>query len=267
VNTPFIAIQHLDAEQFRISASGIVLELDFSFPIMKKLKLVGEPFKIFKNTAFIKNMFNSDLEVTRFEGAKIKTVSGIRGMVKRALTDSAGPPGSFRATFDDMIVLSDIVFLRSYYGVQAEAFYNPIVDYEQQRLLKTTAQVRNERNLSIPDHPDSEYHEIVRTAKDWGPIRVPRKLEAELPFKSKPKPELPMERDANEVKALQSDRDRQIANFLRRLGTVKNQRVEHEQAKNLVRQAALAKVAEREEKNREEKQRERIKRRHARSKG
>jgi len=52
---------------------------------VKKLKLTGEPYKIFKNTAFIKNMFNSALEVSKFEGASIKTVSGIRGQVKKAI--------------------------------------------------------------------------------------------------------------------------------------------------------------------------------------
>lgn len=55
------------------------MELNHSFDVMKKLKLVGEPFKIYKNTAFIKNMFNSSLEVAKFNGAIVKTVSGIRG--------------------------------------------------------------------------------------------------------------------------------------------------------------------------------------------
>jgi len=36
-----------------------VLELNHNFDVVKKLKLVGEPFKIYKNSAFIKGMFNS----------------------------------------------------------------------------------------------------------------------------------------------------------------------------------------------------------------
>ena len=31
--------------------------------VVKKLKLTGMPFKIFKNTAFIKDMFHSEMEV------------------------------------------------------------------------------------------------------------------------------------------------------------------------------------------------------------
>jgi ribosome biogenesis protein BMS1 len=86
-NTGVIAFQYLDnaVSSFRVSATGVVVELDKSVTIVKKLKLTGVPYQIFKNTAFIKDMFNSSLEVAKFEGAVIRTVSGIRGHVKKAL--------------------------------------------------------------------------------------------------------------------------------------------------------------------------------------
>lgn len=46
---------------------------------MKKLKLVGHPYKIFSKTAFIRGMFNSELEVAKMIGSKIQTVSKVRG--------------------------------------------------------------------------------------------------------------------------------------------------------------------------------------------
>lgn len=67
-NTGLLAIQSLSGQQagFRVSATGVVLEFDASFPVCKKLKLVGYPSKVFKNTAFVRSMFGSDLEVFFF---------------------------------------------------------------------------------------------------------------------------------------------------------------------------------------------------------
>ena len=68
--TGLLAFQSLSTSTpgFRVALTGVVLELDSSFAVVKKLKLVGTPSKIYKNTAFISGMFNSDLEVAKFEG-------------------------------------------------------------------------------------------------------------------------------------------------------------------------------------------------------
>mmetsp|Transcript_2355 Transcript_2355/g.5433 ORF Transcript_2355/g.5433 Transcript_2355/m.5433 type:complete len:1254 (-) Transcript_2355:1441-5202(-) len=130
-NTGFLAYQDLRENQagFRICATGTLLELEHSCRVVKKLKLVGEPYKIFKNTAYIKGMFNTELEVARFEGAAIRTVSGIRGMIKKA--DKR--PGGFRATFEDKIMMSDIVFCRTWVPVIPKKFFNPITSLLRER--------------------------------------------------------------------------------------------------------------------------------------
>lgn len=57
-NTGFCTFNSLASESagFRVSATGVVLDIDRSAKIVKKLKLTGLPYKIFKNTAFIKDM-------------------------------------------------------------------------------------------------------------------------------------------------------------------------------------------------------------------
>ncbi|TEB24195.1 GTP binding protein, partial [Coprinellus micaceus] len=190
-NTGFCAFNSLSSSTpgFRVSATGVVLDIDRSVKIVKKIKLTGTPYKIFKNTAFVKDMFSTALEVAKFEGANVRTVSGIRGQVKKA---QPKPDGAFRATFEDKILLSDIVFLRAWYSVQPRKFYNPVTslllsnkaDWTGMRL---TGQVRREDGIKTPLNVNSTYKKIERAPRKFNPLIVPRKLQATLPYASKPK--------------------------------------------------------------------------------
>ncbi|GMK58765.1 hypothetical protein CspeluHIS016_0602070 [Cutaneotrichosporon spelunceum] len=189
-NTGFAAFNSLasDVPGFRISATGVVLDVDRSTKIVKKLKLTGAPYKIFKNTAFIKDMFGSALEVAKFEGANIRTVSGIRGQVKRAL---AKPDGAFRATFEDKILMSDLVFLRAWVSIEPKQLYNPVTSLLSSaggwQGMRLTGQVRRDAALDTPLRPDSAYRAVERSARRFNTLKIPRKLQAELPYASKPK--------------------------------------------------------------------------------
>jgi ribosome biogenesis protein BMS1 len=117
---------------------------------MKKLKLIGEPYKIEKNTAFIKGMFNSSLECAKFLGASLRTVSGVRGAVKKGVKEAQGAPeGAFRATFEDKILKSDLVFLKTWYAIDIPRMCNPIVGYGKTRMIKTHAELRREKGIIL----------------------------------------------------------------------------------------------------------------------
>ncbi|TYJ15941.1 hypothetical protein E1A91_A10G216600v1 [Gossypium mustelinum] len=202
--TGVLAVQNLSNNQaaFRIIATAYVLEFNHAARIVKKIKLVGYPCKIFKKTALIKDMFTSDLEVARFEGAAIRTVSGIRGQVKKAAKEEIGNQpkkkggqareGIARCTFEDRILMSDIVFLRAWTQVEVPHFYNALTTSLQPRQktwqgMKTVAELRREHNLSIPVNKDSLYKPIERKPRKFNPLVIPKALQADLPFESKPK--------------------------------------------------------------------------------
>merc|ERR1711964_267731 len=141
----------------------------------------GTPYKIFKNTAFIKDMFTTAVEIAKFEGASIKTVSGIRGQIKKALSK---PEGHFRATFEDKILMSDIVFLRAWYPIKPHRFYNPVTNLIGWEGMRLTGEVRRDQNIPTPQQKNSTYKPVERATRHFNPLRVPRALAAELPFKS-----------------------------------------------------------------------------------
>ncbi|XP_043109930.1 ribosome biogenesis protein BMS1 homolog [Puntigrus tetrazona] len=189
--TGFLAVQTVGGikANFRIAATGVVLDLDKSVTIVKKLKLIGYPYKIFKNTCFIQGMFNTVLEVAKFEGASVRTVSGIKGQIKKALRT---PPGAFRATFEDRLLMSDIVFLRSWYPVSVPQLYNPVTSLlmpvgqkDTWAGMRTLGQLKHDLGIRNKPNQDSLYKPVVRQVRHFNTLHVPKELQKALPFKNK----------------------------------------------------------------------------------
>lgn len=178
VNSGILALYNYKKVPFyRICINGLIIETNNNLNIMKKLKLIGEPYKIFKNTAFVKNMFNSDLEVCKFLNCPVVTPSGIKGLIKNKINNN----GDFRCTFADKIRMSDIVILKLYVNVKIKKFYY----FDIENKIKSINELRYLYNIYV--NHNNNYRSIPFRHFYHTKIQIKSKLLKDLPFKSKPK--------------------------------------------------------------------------------
>ena len=237
INVAVVALQNnmdnTTDDNFRICGTGDVIEVNQSFEIVKKLKLIGDPEEIYKKTANIKNMFNSNLEVARYIGAKIQTVSGIRGIIKKQINTK--PEGRFRATFEDKILKSDVVFLKTWAPVELNKFYNPIIEYtdKKQKLLRTMSQLRKDYGIKLENNVDSEYKDIEREERVFPNLVISKNLEKNLPFKKKNKNTNDSKQEnyhlkklglpyKKQIKSYMTTNEKNIYSLMQRLQTLQN---------------------------------------------
>ncbi|XP_022827849.1 ribosome biogenesis protein BMS1 homolog [Spodoptera litura] len=264
-NTGFLALQSVNNNPneikqvgFRIAATGSVNEINKSTQIVKKLKLIGTPLKIYKKTAFIKDMFTTTLEVAKFEGARVKTVSGIRGQIKKALNK---PEGAFRATFEDKILMSDIVFCRTWYKVDVTKFYAPVVNLllpvgakNAWQGMKTKGQLKREKNIKNDANLDSLYTEVNRAPKVFKPLVIPKNLQKGLPYRFKPKEKSttlsgtnPKDKFKNRIAVIKNPEEQKISNVMKMLKTNYEKKKEVQKAATALRLEKHKKQLEEEE--------------------
>jgi ribosome biogenesis protein BMS1 len=255
-------------------------------------------------------MFNSALEVSKFELSKIKTVSGIRGTIKKALRDGTGnnnkknkqnknspddddeddeivnaknsnknsnlnlkncPNGSFRATFEDKILMSDIVICRLWVPVDIKKFYNPLqtllfnsnnnnnnnvnndnddgnngnseiaqntIDKKNEMvLMKTTSELRIQKKIPQMVNKDSIYKPITRVPRVFRKMKVPLKLQSNLPFASKPKVLKPVNRKSytERRKVILEPEEKKTRAIVSFLSAIKKNKIEKKVGANAVR--------------------------------
>lgn len=166
--------------------------------------------------------------------------------MKKALKE--GQPGSFRATFEDKILMSDIIFCRTWMPVEIKEYYNPVTNHltstEDWRGMKSKAQLQIETNTPIDVNPDSIYKPIERPERQFKKLFVPKKVEAALPFASKPKNEVKRKNKSYLSKravVLEKEEKKKLT-FLQALNTIRNEKQNIRKTKKMEKTAEKTKI-------------------------
>eukprot|EP00746_Dinoflagellata_sp_MGD_P154651 gnl/MRDRNA2_/MRDRNA2_84957_c0_seq1.p1 gnl/MRDRNA2_/MRDRNA2_84957_c0~~gnl/MRDRNA2_/MRDRNA2_84957_c0_seq1.p1 ORF type:complete len:744 (-),score=-25.81 gnl/MRDRNA2_/MRDRNA2_84957_c0_seq1:52-2283(-) len=129
-NTGFISVDNfsIQCSKWRLSATGVICETGMYSVIRKKFKLWGAPYFIIHKKAFLKGLFNSELEAANFEGAIVCCISGVKGIIGKSVNrrNLLYYPGSVKANFGRKLKRSDTVFVRAWTHVDLPKFYRPI---------------------------------------------------------------------------------------------------------------------------------------------
>ncbi|KAG7153836.1 Ribosome biogenesis protein BMS1-like [Homarus americanus] len=196
------------------------------------ITLVNTGFVALQNITDRVDMFHSETEIAKFEGAKIQTQSGIRGIIKK----SKGQKGLFRATFEDSIKMSDVVILKTWVPVEMTQFcfsvYSLLLPPSEKAAwqgMRTVAQIKKDKGIRTLVNPDSLYTPITNRREYIPlPLKIPRELQKALPYSEKPKV-IPTAKKAQRVLVVKDSKEIQMDNFMKRLKTMMEHKMEKEE--------------------------------------
>lgn len=145
-------------------------------------------------------------------------------------------------------IFIDIVFLRAWYPVKPRKFYNPVTSLllstkDKWQGMRTTGQVRKELNLHAPQNVDSIYKPIERKERRFNALKVPKALQADLPFANKPKNATKSKKESYLSKraVILEPEEKKIVTLMQQLNTLRNEKDRKRKIKNVERLDAYAK--------------------------
>ncbi|KAI5190102.1 ribosome biogenesis protein BMS1 [Nematocida minor] len=237
--TSFTVLRKFDEHKnFRIAANGVQTEIGGHPKIMKKLKLIGYPSEIKGHTVFVKDMFHTQEEAARYEGVMLKTVSGIRGQIKKA-----GDKGVFRASFEAQIKMSEIIFLPCFFPLPPAKIYLNAEDFSGSGEIGLLKEIREKKNIEVENNTDSLYKEVEEPVlKKLRPI--PKALLSRAPLSM-----LKKEEEVQEVTG--SEETKHKLKILRELSH-KVEQMKQEKAKS--REARIKEIVQEREEKRKKKE-------------
>lgn len=159
-----------------------------------------------------------------------------------------------------------MIFLRAWYTVTPRKLYNPVTslllsDKGQWTGMRLTGEVRRAEGLKPPGNVNSIYKKIERPARNFNPLVIPRKLQAGLPYGSKPKLMLPQVKKTYLQKravVMEPEEKKAIA-LLQQMRALRKDKVVRRKEKKAEKRVEKAKKMEKEEKKRGEKEKEKKK--------
>lgn len=160
----------------------------------------------------------------------------------------------------------DIVFLRAWYSIQPRKFYNPVTslllsDKGRWTGMRLTGQVRRDEGLKTPLDVNSTYKKVERAPRRFNALKLPKKLQAALPYASKPKLMRPQGRATYLQKravVMEPEEKKAIA-LLQQIRALRRDQVVRRREKQGERKEAHRKKAAKEEAQKSEKEKEKRK--------
>jgi ribosome biogenesis protein BMS1 len=162
--------------------------------------------------------------------------------------------------------LVDIIFLRAWYSIQPRKFYNPVTslllsDKSQWAGMRLTGQVRRDEGLKTPLNVNSTYKKVERPERRFNPLIIPKKLQAALPYASKPRVMKPQRQQTYMQKraVVMEPEERKAVALLQQIRALRKDQVARRKEKKNEKKAVHAKKAEKDEEKKAEKVKERKK--------
>lgn len=127
--------------------------------------------------------------------------------------------------------------------------------------MRLTGEVRREQGLKTPLNVNSTYKRIERPERRFNPLKLPKKLQASLPYASKPKIMLPQKQQTYMQKraVVMEPEEKKAVALLQQIRALRKDQVARRKEKKSEKKAAHVKKVEKEDARKAEKVKDRKK--------